>query len=156
MRRGFGQLALGFGLICFVVGCSSPPPVETLVPVAGKLMVNGKPMDGVTLTFIPEISKNNRGGSAITGTDGSFTVTDLTQNLPGMAAGRYIVAYSRMRLADGSAPPEPKEGEPVDPGAIRIETMPIHLQTPDSRDPASFVEIPNEGTTTLQLMIMAK
>ena len=100
MRRGFGQLALGFGLICFVAGCSGAPPLETLVPVAGSLMVNGKPLDGVTITFIPEIAKNNRGGSGTTGVDGSFKVTDLTQNLPGLAAGKYTIAYSRMRLPD--------------------------------------------------------
>ena len=106
MRRGLGQLALGFGLICSVAGCGGAPPLETLVPVAGSLMVNGKPLDGVTVTFIPEIAKNNRGGSGTTGVDGSFKVTDLTQNLPGLAVGKYTVAYSRMRLPNGSAPPK--------------------------------------------------
>ena len=156
MSRGFGQLALGFGLICTVVGCGGAPPVETLVPVAGSLMVNGKPLDGVTVTFIPEISKNNRGGAGTTGVDGSFTVTDLTQNLPGLAVGKYAVAYSRMRLPDGSAPPEPKEGETVNPGVIRVETLPTHLQSPNPRSPGSTIDVPAAGNTALQLKIQAK
>ena len=156
MRRGLGQLALGFGLICFVAGCGGAPPLEILVPVAGSLMVNGKPLDGVTVTFIPEIAKNNRGGSGTTGVDGSFTVTDLTQNLPGLAVGKYSVAYSRMRLPNGSAPPEPKEGEPVNPGIIRVETLPTHLQSPDPRSPGSKIDVPAAGNTALQLQIRAK
>jgi len=156
MRRGFGALSLGFGLICFVVGCGGAPPLETLVPVAGTLNVNGKPLDGVTITFIPEIAKNNRGGSATTGADGSFTVTDLTQNLPGLAAGKYTVAYSRMRMPDGSAPPVPKEGETVNPGMIRTETLPAHFQSPDPRSPGSTIDVPAAGITTLQLQIQAR
>lgn len=156
MRRGFGQLALGFGLICFMVGCGGAPPVETLVPVAGTLMVNGKPLDGVTITFIPEIAKNNRGGSGTTGVDGSFTVTDLTQNLPGLAAGKYTIAYSRRRLPDGSAPPERKEGVAVDPGIISVETLPAQFQSPDPRLPSNTTEIPAAGNTALKLEIQAK
>jgi len=156
MRFGLGQFALGFGLMCFVVGCGGAPPVETLVPVGGTLMVNGKPLDGVTVTFIPEIAKNNRGGSGTTGADGSFTVTDLTQNLPGLAVGKYTVAYSRMRLPDGSAPPEPKEGETINPGIIRVETLPTHFQSPDPRSPGSTIDIPAAGNTALQLQIRAK
>jgi hypothetical protein len=156
MRRGLGQFALGFGLVCFVVGCGGAPPVETLVPVGGTLMVNGKPLDGVTVTFIPEISKNNRGGSGTTGADGSFKVTDLTQNLPGLAVGKYTIAYSRMRLPDGSAPPETKEGVPANPGIIRVETLPTHFQSPDPRSPGSTVDIPAAGNTALQLQIQAR
>ena len=148
---------VGLGLMstCFVVGCGEEPP-EILAPVSGKVLVNDKPLDGVTVTFIPEISKNSRGGAGTTGLDGSFTVTDLTQNLPGLAPGKYSVSYSRMRLPDGSAPPEPKEGEPVNPGIIKVETLPTHLQVPNPSDPASVVEIPKDGTTTLELMIRAK
>ena len=156
MRGGLGQLALGFSLVCFLIGCGDAPPVETLVPVGGTLMVNGKPLDGVTVTFIPEISKNNRGGSGTTGADGSFTITDLTQNLPGLAAGKYTVAYSRMRLPDGSAPPETKEGVPANPGIIRVETLPAHFQSPDPRSPGSTIDIPAAGNTSLQLQIRAK
>lgn len=155
MHPRYWLVGLGLMATVFLVGCGEEPP-EALVPVSGTILVNGKPMDGITITFIPEIAKNSRGGAGTTSVDGSFTVTDLTQNLPGLAPGKYMVSYSRMRLPNGDAAPEPKEDEPVNPGIIRVETLPSHLQTPDPRNPASFVEIPKEGNTSIQLMISAR
>lgn len=155
MHPRYWRFGLGLILAVSVVGCGSEPP-EALVPVSGSVLVNGKPLDGIVVTFIPELTKNSRGGAGTTLSDGTFTVTDMTQNLPGLAPGKYTVAYSRMRLPDGSAPPESKEGEPANPGMIKVETLPAHFQSPDPRDPANFVEIPSAGTSTLQLMIRAK
>jgi len=142
------------GLIsaCFVVGCGGGDggPVEALVPVGGKLLVDGEPLDGVLMTFIPVGSKNSRGGSGTTDASGVFTITDLDQNLPGLPSGKYIIAYSRMRLPDGSAAPEP---DPDKPGIIQIETLPEHLQTPDEN---VSVEIPQDGNTKLELKISLK
>ena len=156
MRRGFGQLALGFGLSCFVVGCGGSAPPETLAVVGGTLLVDGKPLDGVTVTFIPDIAKNNRGGSGTTDINGGFSVTDLTQNLTGLAPGRYTVAYSRMRLPDGSAPPVPQPDQPVNPGIICVETLPGRLQSPDPRLPSNQVSIPEDGIVDLELNIRTK
>jgi len=144
----------GLGLMSafFALGCGSAPP-ETLVPVTGTLLVNGMPLDGVVITFIPEIAKNSRGGSGTTSVTGAFTVIDLTQNLPGLAPGKYTVAYSRMRLPDGSAAPEPEAGQPVDPGTILVETLPEHLQNPDPRASFNLVEISKDGITDLELKI---
>lgn len=155
MHRRCWLFHLGFMSALFSVGCGgggSGPP-EALVPVVGTLLVDGEPLDGVVITFIPEIAKNNRGGSGTTGVAGAFTVMDLTQNLPGLAPGKYTVTYSRMRLPDGSAAPEPQAGEPVDPGMIRVETLPPHLLNPDPRDPSNSVEISMDDITDLELKI---
>jgi hypothetical protein len=152
MRLCCGQLALGLTW-ALVVGCGGSPPAEPLAPVGGKLLVDAKPLDGIVITFTPDIAKNSRGGIATTGSDGAFTVTDLTQNLPGLAPGRYTLSYSRMRLPDGSAPPEPGPGQEVDPGMIKVETLPQHLVNPDPRIRTNAVEIPPEGNTSLQLQI---
>ncbi len=61
-----------------------------------------------------------------------------------------------MRLSDGSAPQEPKEGETIDPGIILVETLPTHLQSPDPRSPGSEIDIPSAGNMALQLQIQAK
>jgi hypothetical protein len=102
------------------------------------------------MTFIPVGSKNSRGGSGTTDASGVFTITDLDQNLPGLPSGKYIIAYSMMRLPDGSAAPEP---DPDKPGIIQIETLPEHLQTPDEN---VSVEIPQDGNTKLELKISLK
>jgi hypothetical protein len=139
-------------LTCFVMGCGGA--AETLVPVEGKLIVDGKPLDGVVVTFIPESSKKNRrGGSGKTDSTGDFEVIDLDQNRPGLPVGKYTVAYSRMRLPDGSAAPPSDAGAPADPGKIQVETFPQHLLSPDAKLPANQVEISTEGNVNLQLSI---
>lgn len=135
----------GLITVFFSVGCGGS--VEALVPVGGTLLVDGMPLDGVDVNFIPE-KANHRGGTGTTDAAGAFTVKDLGQNLPGLPVGKYLVSYSRRRLPNGSAAPEPKEGTPVDPGLIRVETLPAHLTTPD---PKGIVEIPKNGNTKLQL-----
>ncbi|MFN0196086.1 MAG: hypothetical protein ACKVT0_05030 [Planctomycetaceae bacterium] len=140
----------------FAVGCGGGGvPVETLVPVGGTLLVDGKPLDGVEVTFIPEVTKNRRGGTGTTDAAGAFTITDLEQNQPGLPVGKYSIAYSRMRLPDGSAGPKPGEGQPANPGLIRVETLPSHLTTPDPKVPPNQVEIPKDGNTKLELKISA-
>ena len=139
-----------------VLGCGGAPG-EKLVPVGGKLLIDGQPLDGVEVSFIPEMSKkNSRGGSGVTDATGAFTVTDLDQNLPGLAPGKYSLAYSRRRLPDGSAGPKPEAGKPVDPGIIRVETLPAHLTIPNPKVPASQVEIPAAGNTNLELKASKK
>lgn len=137
---------------CLVMGCGGA--TEALVPVEGKVVVDGKPLDGVVVTFIPEASvKNRRGGSGTTDATGAFKVIDADQNRPGLPVGKYTVAYSRMRLPDGSAAPMPQAGVPADPGIIRVETFPQHLLTPDAKLPANQVEISKDGNTKVELTI---
>lgn len=135
----------------FAVGCGGGSG-EKLVPVAGKLLVDGTPLDGVIVTFVPE-KANSAGGTGMTDATGAFSVASLDQNLPGLPPGKYILTYSRMRLPDGSAASEPKAGTPADPGIIRVETLPSHLQTPNSKVLANQVVIPEDGNTKLDLKV---
>jgi hypothetical protein len=139
----------------FVAGCAGESPA-LLVPVEGKLLVDGKPLDGVDVTFIPEISENNRGGAGTTDDSGAFTVTDLTQNKPGLPPGKYKLTFSRMRLPDGSAVPKSEPNQPVSPGVIRVESLPAFLTTPDPNDPSRTVQIPEEGSSNLELKTSLK
>lgn len=147
--------------IFFMVGCGgdSSGPIEGLVPVSGTLLVDGKPLDDVVVNFIPLESKestSNRGGSGITDATGAFSVTYLGQDQPGLLPGKYSLSYSRMRLSDGSAAPKLKEGEAENPSNIPIETMPVHLQAPDATLEANQVDVPQNGTTKLELKVKMK
>ena len=149
--------ALGLISVLSVVGCGggNSVSIEPLVPVGGTLLVDGKSLDGVVVTFTPESSENNRGGAGKTDANGAFTVTHLNLNQPGLPPGNYTVTYSRMRLPDGSAAPELKEGEQPDPTNVQDETLPAHLTTPTpSAD--NQVKIPMDGNTKLQLEISVK
>jgi hypothetical protein len=153
-----GLFVAGLILVLSVAGCGggNTVTVEGLVPVGGTLLVDGKPLDGVVLTFVPEISENNRGGAGETDASGAFTVTHLNAQEPGLPPGKYRIYYSRMRLPDGSAAPELKEGEQPDPDNIQVETLPTHLTTSDPQYPAEMVEIPEGGNTNLELSISTK
>jgi hypothetical protein len=139
----------------FVAGCAGQP-VELLVPVGGKLLVDGKPLDGVVVTFLPEVSENHRGGTGTTDESGAFVVTDSTQNKPGLPPGKYSLIFSRMLFPDGSvgAPPEPDK--PLPPGLIRTETLPVFLTTLDLTDPSRQVVISEEGNENLELKASLK
>jgi len=142
----------------FLAGCGgSGALIEPLVPAGGKLQVDGKPLDGVLINFTPEATiKGRRGGSGMTNANGEFTVTDLVQNKPGLPAGKYTLSYSRMRKPDGSAAPQPEPGEKPDPANIQVESLPIHLRTPDPTKPLYQVEIPKDGNTKLELKASTK
>lgn len=133
-----------------LLGCGGAP-VEKLVPVGGTLLIDGKPLDGVVITFTPELTKKSRGGFGTTDAAGAFTVTHMGQNEPGLAPGKYSVSYSRMRLPDGSAAPKPEPGKPVNPKHIQVETLPMQMTAPDPRATARQVEIPKDGNTKLEL-----
>lgn len=143
----------------FAVGCGggSSGPIEPLVPVGGTLLIDGQPLDGVVVTFIPDIAdKERQGGSGTTDGSGAFTIKHLGQNLPGLAVGKYTVACSRMRLSDGSAAPEVKSGSQPDPANIRIESLPVNLTNPNPKDPATQVVIPKDGNLKLELKLSKK
>jgi hypothetical protein len=161
MRRSAGTslraLMCVAGLLSanFVAGCAGQSG-DFLVPVGGKLLVDGKPLDGVVVTFLPEISENSRGGSGTTDETGAFTVTDLTENKPGLVPGKYMLTYSRMRYPDGSAAPVPEPNKPIPPGPVRVEALPTFLTVPDPADPSRQVEIPGEGNSNLELKASTK
>jgi hypothetical protein len=141
----------GLILACLVIGCGAP--AGSLVPVKGTLLVDGKPLDGVTVMLFPDAAvKNCRGGTGKTTATGTFEVTDIDQNLPGLPAGKYTVAYSRLRMPDGAAAPEPGT-KSANPGLVSVETFPSHLLSPDVKLPTNQVEIPKTGATKLELNI---
>lgn len=142
--------------VFLVVGCGGGGSNAKLVPVGGTLLVDGAALDGVSVTFVPDLSiKDSRGGAGTTDATGAFTVTDFTQNRPGLPAGKYTLTYSRRRLPDGSAAPQPEAGKPVDPGVIQVETFPEHLTMLNPRLSPN-VEIPAAGNPKLELKISKK
>lgn len=141
-----------------LAGCNrSDALIEPLVPAGGILLIDGKPMDGVLISFVPEASKKGRrGGTALTNDNSEFTVTDLVQNKPGLPVGKYTLIYSRMRKPDGSAAPQLEPGEKPDPANIQVESFPLHLRTPDPTKAQYQVEIPEDGNENLELKASTK
>jgi hypothetical protein len=79
-------------LVVAITGCGSG--VQYL-PVTGTLTVDGVPMEGVTLSFIP--TSGGITASATTNAQGEFSIT--TSNHNGCIPGEYaVVVFKRMFL----------------------------------------------------------
>jgi hypothetical protein len=85
-----------------ILGCETPPPEEDtpdlgkLVPVRGTVTVNGKPLSGVVVTFLPAqwVASNGE-----TKADGTYSLE--TARRPGAFPGEYKVAVSYLVSTDG-------------------------------------------------------
>ncbi len=94
--------------LVFVVfsGCSGggPPPLDVF-PVTGSVRLDGEPIGGVSVTFIPESGVAGGVGSAVSDDAGQFSMKS-GENLDGVPAGEYRVLFMKMTLPDGSPIPE--------------------------------------------------
>jgi hypothetical protein len=119
-------LLLG-GIVVFLGGCGGGGPV--LVPVHGTVTVNGKPLEGASVLFVPEAS-NKLGlvGLATSGPEGSYSA--LTNNDPGLVAGNYKVRVTKIPPGAGPVPAEFKD----DPHMAMLITMgPEELDEPKKK-----------------------
>lgn len=88
--------------------------------------LDGKPIEGVTLTLIPEMGNKGRGGYGITDSEGKFSLR-TSPELEGVPAGTYKVLFQKITQPDGS---------PIPPDAMQadIETvnqLPERYNDPD-------------------------
>jgi hypothetical protein len=89
--------------LILVFGCNREPPRQ--LRVTGTILVNGQPLRGGTIVFIPDAKRGARGpiASAIVDSDGSFELA--TDSGPGAIAGWHLITVapspSSMDLIDG-------------------------------------------------------
>ncbi len=114
-----------------VVGCGhEQKSAVPLFPVRGTVTLDGKPLAGADLRFIPEGETPGQGGSGSTKADGAYTVSTPFGE-PGAAAGEYRVVIQK-------AEPLPGAGPAGTPGPDRppIESAHRDLLPPIYADPA--------------------
>jgi len=97
MRRTFRLLAIALPL---VAGCSS----GNVVPVSGRVTLNGQPVANVHVSFQPIAtgSDHNPGGGsyAFTDADGRFTLRLVDGETPGAVVGRHRVEITPRNTDD--------------------------------------------------------
>jgi hypothetical protein len=133
------MIVLGLGF----VGCG--PEQKTAVPlfpVHGTVTLDGKPLAGADLRFIPEGETPGQGGAARTAPDGTYTLsTPLGE--PGAPAGDYRVVIEKHEAPPGAGPP--------DPNVPPIESAFRELLPPSYSDPAQSTlkaTVTPSGSTT--------
>lgn len=83
--------ACGLLLIILNTGCDRGP---TIVPVSGRILLNGKPLTGATITTQPIASTSETPGSGSFGTtneQGQFDLELVTPKRPGAVVGEHRV-----------------------------------------------------------------
>jgi hypothetical protein len=99
-------------------GCGRPKGRPDLVPVRGRLTVDGTPVGGIVMTFRPVGETRGVGGHAFTDSDGRFEVMYARGNAQGTAPGDYEVE---------SLATESSAGVPQPLVAVAVRTRPVTI-----------------------------
>jgi hypothetical protein len=100
-------------IVLAFVGCGQSNPFGA-VPVSGKVIYRGQPVDQATVTFSPE--GDTRPATAITGSDGSYRL--MTLDADGAMPGRYVALVRKTEI-----PPEPAQGTSME-DALKLNARP--------------------------------
>jgi len=147
--RAFASMAT-LSLVLLGFGCSDGP---ALVPVSGVVTLDGEPLEGATLSFIPVPGNPiSTSGTDVTGPKGNFQMTYNGRS--GLAPGKYTVKISKTVEV---APPKGKEISPIFAKAS-FEKQLMGL-TKETIPPQSFereVEVPADGAKDFALDFKSK
>jgi hypothetical protein len=109
-------------VLALTAGCGSGDEASLqLVPVSGKVTLDGKPLADANLEFIPLGETLGRGGVAKTDADGGYKAATVTRD-PGLPVGTYAVAVSKRVFGNGAPPPD--AGSPAARDSFK-ETVPL-------------------------------
>jgi hypothetical protein len=124
-----------------------------LVPVAGTVTLDGKPLEGATLSFVPAAGSTvSTSGTDITGPEGNFQMTFKGRS--GLAPGKYTVLISKTE--DKPLP----DGRQIDPvfAKAKFERQLMGL-TKETIPPQNFdreIEVPEGGAKDFALDFKSK
>lgn len=140
MRRGSCLVLIPVSLL---VGCNSQS--VAVVPVSGKVTLDGQPLVGATLSFQPITDKSSTNQAAMgsygkTDAEGKFTLRLIDPDKPGALVGRHAVTVTTAVSAD-PASDELKVKQP--------ERLPVAARTKE-------VEIPVGGTDRANLELSSR
>jgi hypothetical protein len=138
MRPGYTALVL---LAAAFVGCGKRE--TALEPVRGRVALDGVPLAGKTLQFIPEPGTAGQGAGASTDKDGNYTLLAVrpgsTQDMPGAPAGAYRVVVTEPMFPidlpvqkSDETQPVPAIGPPTAPRKAPKQVIPPAYQKADT------------------------
>jgi len=144
MRRSSLPLALTL-LALVVIGCNDGRP--KFVPVSGRVLVDGKPVANLMVTFQPIATEQNKdpgpGSAGITDADGRFTLKVSSQQYSsnGAVVGKHKVRIGTILPGEGQAT-DPSIGSPDDAPLAGRELIPPQY----NQDTILTFEVPPKGT----------
>jgi hypothetical protein len=96
-----------------LAGCGSEDSRVSLVPVKGKITINGKPLPGALVSFLPDPgNKSNTPGTDETGPEGNYMIKFKSRT--GLSPGKYTVHVNPpATLPGGKRIPEEFKDDPI-------------------------------------------
>ncbi len=101
------------------LGCAKGP-TEDLVLVSGTITLDEKPLEGATVAFIPEKSKQTQPSWGFSDAAGKYHLK-TAEGYDGISHGEYRIVVSKLTMQDGS--PIPKGSQTG--GADGLEIVPF-------------------------------
>jgi len=115
-------------LMAVAIGCSGGDGLKR-APITGLLTVDGKPVAGASLQFIPAGGTPGGGALGVSDANGKFEVISSRHGDEGIPPGEYLVMVSLLADPDGT-PLSPEATQADHPFAK--ETVPAPYSGPDS------------------------
>lgn len=131
------------------LGCGSAKQMLDVVPASGKVTVDGKPVEGISVSLVPQDGVVGRGGYGVTDASGAFDVTSV-EGQDGVAEGKYKVLFQKLAQPDGS--PIPEGANAADVGATNI--LPQSYNDPDVC--TMFAIIKSDGNSEMEFDLDSK
>ncbi len=144
----------------FMAGCSGAvkggADLSKLVPLSGTVKMDGKPLAGATVSFVPRVTGGAGTGyaaMAVTDDSGKYELAMDTgdgKSKKGVIPGGYAVIVSKFTKMDGSPVQfDPAKEGPMSVGAI--ESIPMKYSTVNEEG-LIFVVPPEGGTYDIEIM----
>ncbi|MBL8851321.1 MAG: hypothetical protein JNG89_16685 [Planctomycetaceae bacterium] len=127
-------------------GCGESPYPE-LFPASGTITLDGAPLDGATVAFIPSKSNQMQPSYGYTDPDGKYELK-TPEGYGGVSPGEYRIVISKIVMPDGSpVPPGSQTG-----GAEGDESIPYPHSDPRA---TSNVAVVAEGSDVFDVAIVS-
>jgi hypothetical protein len=109
-----------------------------LVKLEGTVTLDGQPLEGATVTFVPE-GGSGPSASGLTGSDGVFSLTTRTSG-DGVAPGAYKVTVTKSVVPEVAGTEQPNTSDPQSMMKAMKEYADKHKQAKDSgKKPAAAI-----------------
>lgn len=101
-------------IVAAAIGCNTGKAAPKLHPITGTVILNGKPLPGADVTFIPLGDTVGIRSAGRTSPDGTYELLCQRGKEKGAVEGQFKVTISRRLMPDGSPVPEDDKTPPIE------------------------------------------
>ncbi|MBL4884819.1 MAG: carboxypeptidase regulatory-like domain-containing protein [Planctomycetaceae bacterium] len=133
-------LSFVFSMVA-VIGCGggSNEELVDVVPVTGKITLNGEPLKGAAITFMPQDEGMGRPCFGATDDDGAYVIK-TQDGRKGCPVGKFKVIISKFAMEDGTP-----VGEDPEAAALGMEHLPAQYSSGEQTQLSA--DVPEGGKT---------